>query len=776
MASSTTEPNERSSLLGTAPFRNFRALSRLENGSHVSTSILSKEEEALGDTAAGEILPYSPYSSIDFLHDLIKDTYRRRYIKSLPGLQGLLTSRLDALSGWLAVALIGLLTGFVAYIIDVSEATISDFKFGYCSSNYLLSKELCCRINGQAHEQCPYYRSWDGPYEVTFGIYLAVACTAAVISSGITMMSKTELPHAMDWTETSASSTDTQAKMPDAVRDHKVMYMVSGAGIPEIKTILSGFVIPGFLGLKVLLLKIVGAIFAVASGLPLGKEAPMIHIGTCIANLVGERFAKYRTNGRQMRELLTAGSAAGISAAFGAPIGGVLFAYEELSVYFPRKALYRTFLCSITAAIALRLLDPFGTGRLVLFETQYGSSYTTLHYLLFIFLGIAGGIWGGTFTRMNFLWARWFRSFSIIKEYPVFEVFLVTAAVACLQFPDPATRAPYVGIIRGLLVDCKNAKTEEVSWVCLNEGSEKRTSYVLWLIYGTIQVLGTTTITAGIKVPSGIIMPALAGGALFGRLVGQVLPVTSSEYISPGIFAMVAAGAFLAGVTRMTISLCVVMFELTGELEYVLPHMVAILCAKWVADAISKESIYDLNQTALGHPFLSPDEAIAKVAEGDADTAYALVPPKNTMAELTVVVPITNKVPRKVLEDKLMILKRRGLMDSGLVLVQGRDIVQGYIAQTELEYGLSEVGAAYPADVGVRLLGSPTEDEELDLTRFVNRAPVCVCVAAPIEEIVAIFTQLGVRYICLTEEGTGSLIGVVIRKRLMGYLDSLHHH
>jgi chloride channel 3/4/5 len=54
-------------------------------------------------------------------------------------------------------------------------------------------------------------------------------------------------------------------------------------------------------------------------------------------------------------------------------------------------------------------------------------------------------------------------------------------------------------------------------------------------------------------------MPALDGGALFGRLVGQLF----APEISPGIFAMVGAGAFLAGVTRMTISLCVVMFELT---------------------------------------------------------------------------------------------------------------------------------------------------------------------------------------------------------------------
>ena len=50
----------------------------------------------------------------------------------------------------------------------------------------------------------------------------------------------------------------------------------------------------------------------------------------------------------------------------------------------------------------------------------------------------------------------------------------------------------------------------------------------------------------------------------------------------------------------MTISLCVIMFELTGELEYIVPNMIAILVAKWVADALESEGVYDLAQTVLG--------------------------------------------------------------------------------------------------------------------------------------------------------------------------------
>jgi chloride channel 3/4/5 len=298
----------------------------------------------------------------------------------------------DALSGWIAVALIGGITGSIAFAMDITEATISDLKFGHCSRNIILSKEACCRAEEVVgNETCSGWTAWGESYAPQFGVYLGWACLAGIVSSAITMLSKQTLPLAAPGVgdKDPINSMDT-AILPDEVRNVKSLYMSAGAGVPEIKTILSGFVIPHFLGFKVLVLKATGAVFAVASGLPLGKEAPLIHIGACVGNLVGERFPKYSHNGKQIRDLITAGSAAGISAAFGAPIGGVLFAYEvmtcsvfsfgeltsnkELSVYFPRKALYRTFLCSMVAAITLRFFNPFGTGRLVLFETDYGAS------------------------------------------------------------------------------------------------------------------------------------------------------------------------------------------------------------------------------------------------------------------------------------------------------------------------------------------------------------------------------------------------------------------
>lgn len=136
---------------------------------------------------------------------------------------------------------------------------------------------------------------------------------------------------------------------------------------------------------------------------------------------------------------------------------------------------------------------------------------------------------------------------------------------ALLQYPNPLTREPGDVILKTLLVDCRRPSG---SWVCEQEALDDKRRYYGWLAYGTTIKLVLTIITFGCKVPSGIIIPALDAGALFGRLVGQLV-----HNISPGIFAMVGSAAFLAGVSRMTVSLAVIMFELTGEVDYIPPFM-----------------------------------------------------------------------------------------------------------------------------------------------------------------------------------------------------------
>lgn len=220
----------------------------------------------------------------------------------------------------------------------------------------------------------------------------------------------------------------------------------------------------------------------------------------------------------------------------------------------------------------------------------------------------------------------------------------------------------------------------------------------------------------------------------------------------------------------MTISLCVIMFELTGELEYIVPNMIAILVAKWVADALEREGVYDLAQTVLGHPFLDLDHAIG-LAQTEGTLVEELIPPKQTMDDITVNVPKDNMVPRKILEQKLDKLKERGLLDAGLVLVQD-GMLQGYLAEGELDFGLNNLGGVWDSSDRVRLLGR-AEEGEFDLSSFVDRTPLSICAKAPMEYAVEMFGKLGLRYLCVMEEGTGELVGVILKKRLVVWLEGL---
>lgn len=656
-------------------------------------------------------------------------------------------------------------------MVDLGVATLSDWKTGYCSKNIFASKENCCTEKSplvafaEPGETCVEWRSWTNSYWKAFAIYVGFALAFGIISSSLTITTKRSLPVAAPGHGDKFQNNGQPSLTPNPPVAGKSMYMAAGSGIPEIKTILSGFVIPHFLDLKVLVVKAFGSVFAVSTGMCLGKEGPFVHISTCVAYLVGVRFPKYKENGRKLRELLSAGCSSGLSVAFGAPIGGVLFSYEEISTYFPRRVLWRAFVCSLFAAMTLKALNPTGTGKLVLFETNYGTSYRAVHYLIFVLLGVAGGLFGGIFCKANFLWSKTFRKYNIIKNNPVFEVFLVVLATAVLQYPNPLTREPGDVIIKNLLVDCRGVSND--SWVCEKEASNERMTYTGWLIYGTLVKLILTIITFGCKVPSGVIIPALDGGAFFGRLVGQFIPG-----ISPGIFAMVGAAAFLAGVSRMTISLAVIMFELTGELEYIVPDMIGIMVAKWVADVLEAEGVYDLAQTVLGHPFLDADHAMT-LLRTEQYLVEELIPPDQTMKEITVEVPPMGRVPRKILAEKLDQLKRRGLMDAGLVLVQN-GMLQGYLAEGELEFGLEEAGKEYDDNALVRLLGT-AEVKEFDLSMFIDKTPLTICAKAPMEYAVEMFGKLGLRYLCVLEEASGKLVGVIIKKRLVVWLESLKH-
>lgn len=137
------------------------------------------------------------------------------------------------------------------------------------------------------------------------------------------------------------------------------------------------------------------------------------------------------------------------------------------------------------------------------------------------------------------------------------------------------------------------------------------------------------------------------------------------------------------------------------------------------------------------------------------------------MREITVDVGHDCKVSKSLLSLKLSQLKARGLMDAGLVLIDSKGMLHGYLAEGELDFAIHEEGVLKD-DEPVDLLEGP-------LAAFVDRTPLTLCAKAPMEYAVEMFGKLGLRHLIVVEEGSGRVVGVIIKKRLVLYLEGLQH-
>jgi chloride channel 3/4/5 len=241
-----------------------------------------------------------------------------------------------------------------------------------------------------------------------------------------------------------------------------VYYSASGSGVAEVKVILSGFVLHGFLGLKTLVVKTFALILSVASGLSLGKEGPFVHIAACVGNIACRLFPKYDHNDAKRREILSAAAASGVAVAFGAPIGGVLFSLEEASYFFPAKTLFRTFFCCITAALSLKFLNPYGTGKIVMFEVRYVTDWEFFEMVPYIAVGILGGATGALFIKASSFWAKSFRRISTIKRWPLLEVIIVSLITGLVSWWNLYTRIPVAKLLFNLASPCSDRTAAEM--------------------------------------------------------------------------------------------------------------------------------------------------------------------------------------------------------------------------------------------------------------------------------------------------------------------------
>ena len=624
-----------------------------------------------------------------------------------------------------------------------------------------------------------------------FAAYFVAVLVLALLACLLTLLTKTIVPSAYRMTTLDENlAADIHHAPDDMTHDHDededhedhspkppppeptappmIYYSAAGSGVAEVRVILSGFVLHGFLGLKTLVIKAVGLVLSVASGLSLGKEGPYVHIATCIGNICCRLFAKYDKNDAKRREVLSAAAAAGVVVAFGAPLGGVLFGLEEVAYFFPAKTLFRTFFCCIVAALSLKFLNPYGTNKIVLFEVRYKIDWEWFELVGFILVGVLGGAAGALFIKASRSWAQTFRKIPVIKRYPIVEVALVAVVTALTSYWNVLTKLPVAKLLLNVAAPCGEEVDDEVG-LCPSSIDDIpgiiRMLLVAFLIKGFL-----TIITFGIKVPAGIYVPSMVVGGLMGRIVGHLMQwivlkfpnaglwgtcplVQTSTCVQPGVYGLIAAGSTMCGVTRLSVTLAVILFELTGSLDYVLPFSLAILCAKWTADALEHNSVYDLLINMNAYPFLDNKHKPIFTSE------LRDIVPRIRRERL---IDITNSptVPATSLRAKLEYLHRAGELDGGLPILRDGVLV-GLIPAPDLEYALDKLPDEASSSCLMASVPSIEDDDDADsaeqdptnFTPFIDPAPIALDVASPMDLVYECFVKLGLRYICVTRNG-----------------------
>uniref|UniRef100_A0A665U8N8 Chloride channel protein n=1 Tax=Echeneis naucrates TaxID=173247 RepID=A0A665U8N8_ECHNA len=700
---------------------------------------------------------YEDFNTIDWVREKSKDRDRHREItnKSRQSTVNLLHSVSDAFSGWLLMLLVGLLSGALAGGIDIAAHWMTAMKEGVCVVHFWYNHEHCCWASNettfQERHHCPQWQSWaelitgtsEGAfaYIVNFLMYIFWALLFSFLAVALV-----------------------RAFAPYAC----------GSGIPEIKTILSGFIIRGYLGKWTLMIKIITLVLAVSSGLSLGKEGPLVHVACCCANILCHLFTKYRKNEAKRREVLSAAAAVGVSVAFGAPIGGVLFSLEEVSYYFPLKTLWRSFFAALVAAFTLRSINPFGNSQLVLFYVEFHAPWHLVELAPFILLGIFGGLWGALFIKANIAWCRR-RKTTRLGHYPVMEVLVVTALTALIAYPNIYTRMSGAELISELFNDCSRLDSSQLCGyqqvsLCVGNTLPDRPAgpglyTALWqLALALVFKMMITVITFGMKVPSGLFIPSMLAYYNHDSIIFKGWCSQGADCITPGLYAMVGAAACLGGVTRMTVSLVVIMFELTGGLEYIVPLMAATMTSKWVADAFGREGIYEAHIRLNGYPFLEPKEefehsslAVDVMRPRRSDPALAVLTQEGmTVGEVEALVESTHYSGFPVVVSQQSQRLVGFVLRRDLLISIGTFVFICVVSSSQVVFTEHTPSQAPDAPPPLRLRG------------IMDLSPFTVTDHTPMDITVDIFRKLGLRQCLVTHNGR--LLGIITKKDILKHM------
>lgn len=336
--------------------------------------------------------------------------------------------------------------------------------------------------------------------------------------------------------------------------------VAGGSGIPQVEAEMKGKMNANWL--QVIIAKFLGSLLAIGSGLSLGSEGPSVQLGA----MTGKGFSRISKGLRtEERMLITCGSGAGLAAAFGAPLAGVVFTLEEMHKNFSQEVLLTTMAAAITAdwiAASIFGMEP-------IFEFTVSDGLPLERMWMVIVLGVALGVFGVFYTKATFFTQDAFSKISITVKQLVIPAVMVIAVAILL----PEALGSGSALIEPMANGRMGAK----------------------LLLGLLVIkFITSMISFGTGLPGGTFLPMLVLGALAGGFFTEsISSLMGFEETYVQYFVVLGMAGYFSAIVRAPITGIILICEMTGTFSNLLSLAMVSLVAYMVADFVKSPPLYE---------------------------------------------------------------------------------------------------------------------------------------------------------------------------------------
>lgn len=336
----------------------------------------------------------------------------------------------------------------------------------------------------------------------------------------------------------------------------------SGSGIPHLEAVLHRYRKLNWK--RVLPVKFFGGIIAIGSGLALGREGPTVQMGGSIGDAVSRLL---KVSERERLTLISAGSGAGLAAAFNAPLSGLVFMLEEVRRDFQPIMFGATFIAAVVADIITRVFS----GQFPVFSVPAYPTPPLSALPFLILLGVITGLFGVLFNK-NLL-----GTMNLFAKIP-----------AKFQFLAVAITGGLIGLV-GWFFPSLSGSGHTLAESVLKGNIALYAIPIFFLLRFFM-----TSLSYGSGAPGGIFAPLLVLGAMLGLGIGIFANKAFPSAVPvPAVFAVVGMAAYFAAIVRAPLTGIMLIVEMTGNYSLMLPLLVSCFCAYIVAEIFKDLPIYE---------------------------------------------------------------------------------------------------------------------------------------------------------------------------------------